>query len=232
MNTNKAMSFLRRYRQKRFFSRLIQKGHLCFDIGANVGVKSELLLSTGAKVIIVEPQQKCCEILHSKFDNNDQAIIDHSAIGTTNTTEELMVSNESQISTFSKTFIEAYSYQKEFNWNAREVVKMQTMDSLIEQHGIPHFCKIDVEGYEIEVLRGLSHKIPLISFEFNYPLKHLTIECIEVLEKFEPIVYNYVAYEKPSFALKKWVNSAEIKEIINKISPEIKTGDIYLKQVS
>ena len=44
-------------------------------------------------------------------------------------------------------------------------VAMTTLDELIGEFGCPRFCKVDVEGFETEVFKGLSRPIPIISFE-------------------------------------------------------------------
>ncbi|MEZ4639278.1 MAG: FkbM family methyltransferase [Caldilineaceae bacterium] len=40
-------------------------------------------------------------------------------------------------------------------WDEAIDVPVITLDSLIAQHGVPVFCKIDVEGFEHAVLQGL-----------------------------------------------------------------------------
>jgi len=35
-----------------------------------------------------------------------------------------------------------------------------------DEYGLPHFCKIDVEGFEEQALAGLSRPLPVLSFEF------------------------------------------------------------------
>ena len=41
------------------------------------------------------------------------------------------------------------------------------LDKAIEQYGVPAFCKIDVEGFEAEVLKGLSHPISTLILEYH-----------------------------------------------------------------
>ena len=41
-----------------FYSELIKKDDLCFDIGANYGNRSEVFIKLGAKVVAFEPQPK------------------------------------------------------------------------------------------------------------------------------------------------------------------------------
>ena len=38
---------------------------------------------------------------------------------------------------------------------------------MISRFGAPDFCKINVEGLELEVLRGLSRPVPALSFEYH-----------------------------------------------------------------
>jgi FkbM family methyltransferase len=44
---------------------------------------------------------------------------------------------------------------------------MTTMDTLISLYGKPDYCKIDVEGFEINVLKGLNIPLNLVSFEYH-----------------------------------------------------------------
>jgi hypothetical protein len=40
-----------------FYRNFIRNGDLCFDIGANIGTRTEAFLELGAKVVAVEPQR-------------------------------------------------------------------------------------------------------------------------------------------------------------------------------
>src|SRR3954471_20046 len=50
-----------------FYRQFIKPGNLVFDVGANVGNRVEVFLKCGAKVIAVEPQPNCVDILKGKF---------------------------------------------------------------------------------------------------------------------------------------------------------------------
>jgi len=226
------LAIIRNYRKKKFFQKLIKKGDLCFDIGANIGVKTALFHGLGSKVIAVEPQSECYNTLQSRFRNLDEINLVHAAVGAENGSQELMISNINQISTFSSAFVDAYSHNKRFNWDGRETVKMTTLDALIDVYGTPSFCKIDVEGFEIEVFKGMSKMVPLLSYEMNYPLKDLSIQCLDYLKKFEPLSFNFVPFENPAFYFENWISTKEMREFLIHLDPSMKTGDIYVKQVS
>src|SRR4051812_35155473 len=46
-------------RERDFLRQFINPGDLCFDVGANVGAKTEMLLDLGARVVAFEPQEEC-----------------------------------------------------------------------------------------------------------------------------------------------------------------------------
>jgi FkbM family methyltransferase len=44
-------------------------------------------------------------------------------------------------------------------------VPVTTLDKAIDEFGVSTFCKMDVEGFEVDVLKGLSKPIPLLTIE-------------------------------------------------------------------
>jgi hypothetical protein len=62
----------------------------------------------------------------------------------------------------------------------------------IKQYGAPRFCKIDVEAYEFEVLRGLSRRIEILTFEYQLTEGGIkkTFDCITYLSNFGTLSMN------------------------------------------
>lgn len=215
----------------RFYRQFINVGDLCFDIGANSGERTDVFLKLNAKVICVEPQSKCVNFLKEKYTNNANVKLVHAALGSKEGEAELMLCEETdECSTLSTDFVRTYTGVSNFHWNKKEKVRVFTLDSLCASYGMPKLCKIDVEGYESEVFKGMTNGIEVICFEFNYPLIADTIKCLETLSLIGNYECNFIEYERMDLMLEKWM---EIKEFTKNIKELIKsnalTGEIVVR---
>jgi FkbM family methyltransferase len=114
-------------------------------------------------------------------------------------------------------------------------VPVVTLDSAIQCFGSPAFCKIDVEGWELEVMRGLTQPIPLISFEFhlNDPGIRKTIACLEKLTQFGASRANITPAETSTFHFEEWIPLAQFlgwfPGDLEQSLPGFHYGDIFVK---
>ena len=70
------------------------------------------------------------------------------------------------------------------NFSTQKEVETISLEELMATHGVPYFVKIDVEGYEPQVLRGLKRVVPYLSFEVNLPeFRQEGLQCIDILGK-------------------------------------------------
>ncbi len=217
-------------RRFNFYSQLIKKGDLCFDIGANYGNRTEIFLKLNAKVIAVEPQPKPLMFLRRKFKH--KIIIEDKALGARPSKSNLFISTASTLTSMSEEWIAKVRNErfKQANWNNKIEVEVITLDALINKHGKPDFCKIDVEGYEFEVLKGLTQPIGIISFEFTIPeFVERAIECINYLSNLGEMNCNYSPGETLMLALEKWIPPVDFIELFKTLpSKGIIDGDIYI----
>ena len=218
--------------RKLFYSQFVKSGDLCFDVGANIGNRISPLLMLNAQIVAIEPQISCQKILKSKYGN--KIILVTEGLGEKEGIAEFYISDASTISSFSKDWIDSVKLGrfKEYSWKTKKEVRMTTLDILIHKYGIPAFIKIDVEGYELEVLKGLNKPVNMISFEYCVPEQiEKVLSCIKRLVVINPnIEFNYSSNETMQFALNKWVQLDKMINIINS-KPFQNTffGDIYVK---
>ncbi|CAN5909410.1 hypothetical protein BH11BAC7_BH11BAC7_05690 [soil metagenome] len=216
----------------RFYKDLIPLNSLCFDIGANRGKYTTLFLKCKAQIIAVEPQLTCSRLLKELFTGEKRVTLINAAIGSEVATGTLHIGNNDEVSTLSADFIEAYSIYSHNAWNEKEEVCITTLDQLIEAHGLPFFCKLDIEGWESEALRGLSHAIPLISFEYNFLLKPKSLECITMLSGKGNYVFNFSAYENCIFTSVEWLNDKKMAAFIMEMPAVILHGDLFARLIN
>jgi hypothetical protein len=115
-------------------------------------------------------------------------------------------------------------------WDKKITVDITTLDELIKKFGDPKFIKIDVEGFEHEVLLGLTKKSGIISFEFASEFIENAYKSIDYLISIGYTEFNYSLGERRKFYT-QWSNANTIKEgLKNNIKEDdLLWGDLYCK---
>jgi len=216
----------------KIYEKIIKEGDLCFDIGANCGNKSSEMLLYKTKIVCVEPQIGPFNELSRKFYNNKNVVLINKALSSKNGAAQIFISAANTLSSMSDEFIQTTSKLrfKGIGWGQPQTVSTTTLDDLIEKYGTPKFCKIDVEGYESEVLKGLSSSIPCISIEFVPELKHKTFECMDIVKNISNCKFNYSEGESMIFSFDDWVGEKDMIDFLTKNNDfERSFGDLYIK---
>jgi len=214
---------------RKLHSLFITPGMLVFDIGANIGFYAQSYLGLGAKVICVEPQPYCAQQLRHRFCNHPAITILEMGVAESRGERILHVDS---INNTTATFSDKFIHQGPFpnrTWAQDVKVSVTTLDELIRDYGIPGYCKVDVEGYEPNVLEGLSTPIPTISFEYYQGFIEDAERCLNHLENLGEMRLNYAPnYNFTRLALKEWTHSkAELLEKITDSSINY-AGDIFV----
>lgn len=187
---------------KRFYGQLIAKGELCFDIGANVGQTIEALRDVGAVVVAVEPNPNCIPVLDYQFNKNPNVTIVQKAMGSTPGFADLHFSGTDSTASIR----EDWPFPNEQTLR----VEVATLDSLIAEFGRPKFIKVDVEGFELEVFKGLSQPIPLIYFEMHGREADLVTQILDRLAEVGEIIgVNAVDSENANWLIDEWVSAGQ-----------------------
>jgi FkbM family methyltransferase len=215
-----------------FYRKLVPSGSLVFDVGANVGMLSEVFSSLGARVIALEPNSDCVRHIELSYPKEAIEVI-QAVVGSQNGLATLNLSNDrDDISSLSDDWIAAIKGEhSEYSglWTKKVAVPMLTLDTLVAHYGMPHFIKIDVEGFEESVLDGLSFQPAVVSFEFNAAFLAAALRCIDKPVFESTSLFNFAMGDPSGFELNEWVGREQLKEVLAKIEKADKHGDIFVK---
>lgn len=175
-----------------FYRSFLPPCHLIFDIGAYDGHKTAAFLEISEKVVCCEPDSLNHQTLLKRFRKlRSRVFIEKKAVGDYEGKGILMIHHPgSAFNTLNEKWKKLLETDKVEKWNEKITFSEQqveteliTLDILIQKYGTPDFIKIDTEGYEKKVLKGLSQSVNYISFECMYPdFKPELVECLDHLE--------------------------------------------------
>ena len=140
------------------------------DAGANVGEYSAAILRKfpNASVYSFEPSKTARLSLTQRFSNDPRVHISHLALGSARGHGELWSDFPgSGLASLTKRNLDHLGQP----FNITEKVEVETLDYWCNANNlVPTFIKIDVEGHELEVLKGASEVLKscrLVQFEFG-----------------------------------------------------------------
>jgi len=223
----------RRRMMAALYSHFVKPGDLVFDIGAHVGDRIAAFRSLGVRVVAIEPQPAAYRWLKLRYGRDPMVSLVQAAMGdhAGEASFHVNLANPT-VSTASKDFIAAArgaSGWEGQHWDETISVPLVTLDMLIEKHGAPAFAKIDVEGFELNVLNGLSEPIPALSFEFTTIQRDLAVACIERLTQLGPYEFNAALGESQQLLFQKDVSPAMMRTHLRTLPHEANSGDIYAR---
>ncbi|MDC7786016.1 FkbM family methyltransferase [Rhodoplanes sp. TEM] len=215
----------------RLYSGFVSTGDLVFDIGAHVGDRVAAFRRLGARVVAVEPQPQLVTVLEVLYGRDRAVAIEPVVIGRTEGFAELLINTRNPtISTASKDFVAAAAGAPGWSqerWTERRTVAMTTLDALIARHGVPAFVKIDVEGFEAEVLLGLSQSVAALSFEFTTIQRDVALAALERCAALGYARFRASLGESHAFVHAGDQDAAAMREWILGLPHEANSGDVY-----
>lgn len=217
-----------------FYSQFIGCEDICFDVGANRGNRTKVFRRLGKKVIAIEPQDSCMSILRSVYELDPIITLVRAACGSSPGKAILRISDADTLSSLSDEWIAAVIDSGRFadrKWRTEQPCELITLDALIESHGVPGFIKIDVEGYELNVIKGLSRPVRCLSFEFTPETLAYTRECIEYLTSLGMANFNLCIGESFHLISERWLDSVQLMTLLGGYRQgKLTYGDVYARQ--
>ena len=224
-------------RLRKFYSQFVKPDDLIIDIGAHVGNRLRVFATLTSHVVALEPQPLLMDFLRRWFGKKPGVALIQKAVGAQVGSQSMWISeNAPTVSSLSSWWVGAVHERdrtfSEINWNKQIEVQVTTLDALIAEFGLPAFVKIDVEGYEQEVLKGLSQPIPALSFEYIASTLEIPCGCIDLLENMGNYEYNFTVVEGTKFVLPDWVGPEAIRYELDHLPVEATSGDVYARVVN
>lgn len=146
---------------------------LIFDVGANTGNFTKMIDSRvdDVSIHLFEPQNELVSKLSTEYNQDGNIHVNGCALSDEKTTSDLYYDEQgSGLASLSKRDLSHH----DIDFNQGETVETRTLDWYCKKNDIKklHWLKIDVEGHELNVLRGAermisSNQIDYISFEFG-----------------------------------------------------------------
>jgi len=202
------------------------EGDLIFDIGANQGYKTGIFLRLGARVVSVEPDEASQEILKQSFlkfrMRKKPVSLVSKAISDKSSSMRMWIDTPgSAMNTLSRKWAEtlrndATRFGAKLGFGRWKEVETISMETLVAEYGQPFFIKIDVEGHELSVLRGMQRPVSYLSFEVNLPeFRPEGLECVQVLGRLASDGrFNYAVDCRRGLVLKEWLGKDEFYSIL------------------
>jgi len=224
----------RRRAKNTFYQQFIKPGDLCFDIGAHTGGDLRTWLGLGARVLAVEPQPRFMRLLQRLYRTNSNVTLIDKAIGAGLGETTLYVNMDSPaMTTLSRTWMDSIVQADPtaaVRWDRSQKVQVTTLDRLIGIHECPKFCKIDVEGMEADVLKGLSTPVPMLSFAYLPTALDIAILCLENIKDIDDYRFNATLGEQWRFLFPEWISGAQVFDWITHRKASDDAGDIYCRR--
>ena len=214
----------------RLYRQMVSPDDLVFDLGAAEGYHTAVLLGLGARVLSVEPQPRLAERLERRYAREPRVTVVAGGVADRAGELDLHLSEgDPELSTFAVDLWRRGRYGDR-RWEQEVRVTVVTLEDLIRDHGEPAFVKIDVEGFEAQVLAGLERSLAGLCFEYTREHEDQARQCVRRLLELGPVRFNFSAFRRWSLVATRWLEAEELWSTLDAIPDRWLSGDIFARR--
>jgi len=213
---------------------------LYFDIGANIGKWSlsnidqweEMNeINKKNKIIAVEASPNTFKKLVENVHHESRIVCLQYAV--CDSTEDSITFYDSQadtLSTINKDWLDSeesrfYEYATYHCLQCPTI----TLDKLMEEYGVPHLIKIDVEGGELECIRSLTQKVDQICFEWASEMKDIACKCMDYLTTLGYTEFSIQSEDNYTYRPTHYTDADSVKRVLAQTTPKNEWGMIWAR---
>jgi FkbM family methyltransferase len=134
------------------FCRHLDRAAVCVDIGANVGLYTCIAASRDKQVVTVEPMARNLDVLYRNIDANGFQNVEVFPLGLSCESGVKRIYGSGTCASLVEGWAGATA-------NSYTLIAVSTLDHVLNGRfdNVPLLIKIDVEGFELQVLQGAKH---------------------------------------------------------------------------
>jgi FkbM family methyltransferase len=215
---------------KALYGSLLSAGDLCFDLGSHVGNRVDVLLSLSCRVVAVEPQPFLASYLRRRFAGNGDVVVDERAVSDEPGSARLYWSpRHLTVSSLAADWLDSLRALRPHGiaFTESRSVATTTIGELIADYGEPRYCKIDVEGLDLAVVRSLPRALGIVSFEHLPHRFDATAAALAALGALADYRYNFFARESHRFRIPSPVPAGDLLRELRGIAASGASCDVF-----
>lgn len=196
----------------RGFLEHIKKGGVFLDIGANIGYHSLFvasLLKESGRVYSFEPISHLCSQLQASIALNNFTNIEVCNFGLAESEGEATIHMRDE--NIGGSTLLSFPKIEKFDVKETEKVSLKKLDSFLGEHAKVDVIKIDVEGYELEALRGavniLKSNHPVIFMEFSPVIyfQDYANKPLDLVDFLRGLGYSFFSLDEEPLDIEEWL---------------------------
>jgi FkbM family methyltransferase len=223
----------RQRRLRELYAQFARAGDLVFDVGAHAGNRTRAFAALGCRVIALEPQPDFARILRLIFARSPNVQVLEIGASERDGRVKLAVSDRfPTVTTLDEPWRAIRSREAGFAavaWNRAIEIETATLDTLIGRFGVPKFVKMDVEGSELRVLRGLTQALPALSFEYLPTALPEARACLARVCELGSYRFNLSVGESYRLISERWLGADEASAALSAAHVQRRAGDVYCR---